>query len=318
MKYWRTEFELFFEALRESFIATLPFVVLTSVATLLFQLVKVLGLWAGIDNLDAGAALVKALHGIFPAVILISIAWHLAKRYNIDRFSSVILALVSAVTVSTFFSDPRASGVLAGASLRAISVPIVSTLFLRWMMSLHVAEPKLKGRQLVAAEVAAAIRRIWPFASVFVLTALLFLVAKPPLQAAGTGLHDFQGGFSDSAFLAVRMVGMHLLGFLGIHGGNTFDLVFDTAFLSQPMFAHLSYKAFFDLFVVYGGTGAGLSLLIALVIGSKDRHGRRVAKLAAPFVLFNIAVIEICGWQHFASTSCFPPIGRRRALQFHN
>ena len=90
-----------------------------------------------------------------------------------------------------------------------------------------------------------------------------------------------------------------VLWFFGIHGGNVLDGVSESLFMpgvqiNQEMLAsgleptEIFTKTFFETFVVMGGCGATMCLVIAVVLFSRQRMTRRLGKLAAAPMLFNI------------------------------
>jgi len=87
-----------------------------------------------------------------------------------------------------------------------------------------------------------------------------------------------------------------LFWFFGIHGSHLLDLLSSDNYLYDSfIIKNLSYKELYDLFIVFGGSGSGLSLIISIFIAGKDKHSRTIAKLALPFVTFNVNEILIFG-----------------------
>ena len=81
----------------------------------------------------------------------------------------------------------------------------------------------------------------------------------------------------------------------GIHGGNAMDATAQTVFGPAASVTRVFSKSFFDNFAVMGGSGASLSLLIALLIASRSRRNRRLARASAPMVFFNINELLVFG-----------------------
>lgn len=97
-----------------------------------------------------------------------------------------------------------------------------------------------------------------------------------------------------------------LLWFFGIHGSDVLDGVVDMQFVPKLEMNQLAVQAgnapteiltkqFFDCFILMGGCGATLSLLIAIYIFSKRRGNKRLAKAATIPLLFNINEIIVFG-----------------------
>lgn len=94
--------------------------------------------------------------------------------------------------------------------------------------------------------------------------------------------------------------------FFGIHGSDVLESV--TAHLFEPAMelnvamaaagsapTVIYTKTFFDVFVLTGGCGAALALLAALLLFSRRRSSRSLAKLAALPMLFNINELMVFG-----------------------
>ncbi|WP_018912842.1 EAL domain-containing protein [Thiomonas sp. FB-6] len=89
-----------------------------------------------------------------------------------------------------------------------------------------------------------------------------------------------------------------LLWFVGLHGSMAMD-----AYASRDLFAPdgaayaaaMAWRPMFNGFVMLGGSGATLGLLLAIAIGSRDRAQRGIAKLALLPSLFNINDILLYG-----------------------
>ncbi len=99
----------------------------------------------------------------------------------------------------------------------------------------------------------------------------------------------------------------HIMWFFGIHGANVLNVVdkslFDAAVLrNQELIAlgqaptEIYTKAFFDVFVLMGGCGTALCLVLSLfILGRKRKRNRNMAKMALLPTLFNINEIVIFG-----------------------
>ncbi len=97
-----------------------------------------------------------------------------------------------------------------------------------------------------------------------------------------------------------------LLWFFGIHGSNVLEAVTENLFTPATEMnmaavvagqapTEILTKTFFDVFVLIGGCGSALCLLLAIVLFSRRLSDRRLSKLAAAPMLFNINEIMIFG-----------------------
>lgn len=85
----------------------------------------------------------------------------------------------------------------------------------------------------------------------------------------------------------------HGLWFFGIHGHNMLDVVIKHNFTDVT--AGIFSKTMQDVFVLLGGTGAMLCLIIAILLFARKKGVRNLAVMAAPSVLFNISEIALFG-----------------------
>ncbi|MDR0751165.1 MAG: EAL domain-containing protein [Christensenellaceae bacterium] len=81
--------------------------------------------------------------------------------------------------------------------------------------------------------------------------------------------------------------------FFGLHGGNAFDSIILDMFPDKA--GQIITKTIFDNFVLIGGCGASLGLIIAIIIFSKNKGSRYVAKGATVPMIFNINETLIFG-----------------------
>lgn len=86
---------------------------------------------------------------------------------------------------------------------------------------------------------------------------------------------------------------VNALWLLGIHGGNALDSVAQTAFSLDD--GGVISKSFLDNFVMIGGSGATVCLLLALLIASRDTQNRRLSHMSMPMVLFNVNELLVFG-----------------------
>lgn len=147
-------------------------------------------------------------------------------------------------------------------------------------------------------EFSAAIKAIFPMigtVSAFVVVTLLvnllgfvnlqeLIVAGLtfPFRSLGTGL--------DSALLIVFL--QTFLWFFGIHGSNVFESTNDLIFVGAT--EGIS-KSFLDTFVLMGGCGSSICLLVALLLFSRSKRNKITSRSAAVPMLFGINEILVFG-----------------------
>lgn len=103
-------------------------------------------------------------------------------------------------------------------------------------------------------------------------------------------LQPLQNGLG-SGLLVIFLT--HGLWFFGIHGHNMLAQVIKQNFLDVS--AGIYSKTMQDVFVLMGGAGAALCLVVAIFVAAKKKGVRNLAAMAAPSVLFNISEIILFG-----------------------
>ena len=121
----------------------------------------------------------------------------------------------------------------------------------------------------------------------------------PFLALFGLVGHSLAGGL-----LFILLV--HLFWIFGIHGSNVLEPVAQGVFapaltLNQQLAAHhlpatqVFTKTFFDVFVLMGGCGATLCLVLAIFLGARHKNLRRHAAFSFVPVLFNVNELIVYG-----------------------
>jgi len=85
-----------------------------------------------------------------------------------------------------------------------------------------------------------------------------------------------------------------LLWFLGIHGANLFNPVLGSALFGDQTGGIIN-KTFIDVFIFPGGSGAAISLLIAVLLFAKEKNAVKLSKISILPTLFNINELIIYG-----------------------
>lgn len=154
---------------------------------------------------------------------------------------------------------------------------------------------------------------IVPMSIVILIFAVLNMIICQGFQV--TGFHMLFTGALNRIFKNMgRSLGtamlfellLNLLWFFGIHGNDVLESASQSIFvpaldinaelISQGLQATEIYsKTFFDVFVLLGGCGSTLCLLIAVFLFGKRKSNRTLSKFAAVPMLFNINEIMIFG-----------------------
>lgn len=309
------------QAVRRAFLLTLPLVLSGAVALLVLNL-PIPGYQAAMDarwgpdwRVAVQSAWQASLGLLSVAVVFATshaLAVIVAARQRIDT-NPVAVALVA---LCCYFIL-----VLPGKGLLASELAVPRGVFLSVLVGVATTEiflclrrvPGLDLSMLAEAdsELPAVLKSILPG---MLTIGLFFLIQHaliaPHARSADAVTDQVLGwlfGLSDNALLRTILfvVLAHLLWFVGIHGNNALELFYrDYLVPASEANIHalqagqappeIITNAFVDTFVLLGGSGATIGLLIPLLAITRGSR-RRLAWLAAPPALFNINEILIFG-----------------------
>lgn len=142
---------------------------------------------------------------------------------------------------------------------------------------------------------AGAIQTILPLALTVGLIALLnqllvffFGVYSLHELASGTACRIFENlkpGFLSGLLYTVLL---HVLWFFGFHGSHILEPVAQTTFAFDPASTEIFSKSFFDTYVVMGGCGTTICVLLVLLLFFHKNQLHNLAKAASFTVVFNL------------------------------
>lgn len=305
---WQSFEKTFLIAVRESFIALLPILFINSFLALVLALVELwTPIWIGSEWYVWVGAFIHHLLNIFPLFALLSLSFHFAKYLNL---SGVVLASVSIATLlalhiespnltnfalfTAMFSDPR-----------VMLIPVISAYILKGLVSIE--RLNLLRSVSLSAYLRTHLNLFLPLLISFFLVTLAIFVSSDLLEAF---LSPYLSEISETSLvfqLFIRVVVTHILWCFGVHGDIAYLMLIGVDNGLVELVPNLGVAKFMDLFVLFGGSGATLSLVIAILIGSKDHNSLNVAKLSIPFAMFNINEILIYGLPIIFNPKLIPP-----------
>lgn len=288
-------------ALREAFIALVPFFILTSISTLILALLIQFQFFDDISPIKFG---VKLLHSSIPIMVLVSFSHQLGKLKGIDSIVCIALSLSLLITLQPFDSINLFG---SDSSFLSLLIPIFSIYFLRIIVhSNWVLSPKYPALD----DNLRMIYRYTPaFTISYILLLCLFVVIKMGFVALYAYLANLLGGFEHHVewMLLVRTLVSHLITFLGVHGSFLFDITVNPSYLNSLLADHFTAKNLIDTFVIFGGVGSCLGLAISILLYAKDQHAIKISKISMPFLLFNITEILLYGLPIVLNKKLFTP-----------
>ena len=284
----KSAFNTILMAYTEAFISVVPYVLLMASIILLSNILPMLPIDIPLLNAESIGFTRTVLAEFFFFVLLIAVAYQLARRYAISQTAVIFQSI--AIYISTEVLSHSQSGLDAVLSANSpFLVLLIPFLVVKAVSDLTPAETGYQEGDL---------RRVYSgvYSGIinFVLIVGLLLMLEI-LLALITASDVLRFDLPLEAALVLRTLFISLLSWFGLHGTHVYDVIFGTDLYLEYLLPGLNFKQFYDIFAVYGGVGATLSLIIAILIGSRDQHAQRIARLALPFSLFNINEVLVYG-----------------------
>lgn len=288
-------------ALREAFIALVPYFILTSISTLILEALVQFQIFENVAPVKVGVTFLKST---LPMMVLVSFTYQLAKLKAIDSTASVVLALALLITLQPFDSTVLYS---TNSSFLALLIPIFSTFFLarvansEWLLS-----PKYTALD-------DNLRMIYRYTPAFIISYVvllgIFILIKMGFEQLYDALAYGLKGLEHHIewMLLTRTLVSHLLTFLGVHGTILFDIFVNPTYLESSFAEHFAVKNVIIMFVIFGGVGSCLALAISILLYAKDQHAIKISKIAMPFLVFNITEILLYGLPIVLNKKLFTP-----------
>lgn len=319
-------------AVRDAFILSFPLTMAGSLMVLLnnvflsadgfmFKILQFDKLFPGIVKFQAVfAPVVKGSADIFSILIVFLIARNLAKLMEGDDLLTGLTAISVYFIIYPDYFDNEGVNYLTNQYLGAqgLFVAILVGLLVGELMSRLAKSDKLEIK--MPEQVPSAVARSFKVLIPIIITTIFFSVLNYFVKmAAPGGLHELIYNIiqtpltrmSQSLFsvLILALLSQSLWA-MGIHGPNTIAAIRDTMF-SEAGNANLldyaesgttwgapfpiTYSGLATAFAEYGGSGATLGLIIAILIFSKNKESKSIAKLSLAPGLFNINEMVIFG-----------------------
>ena len=277
-------------AYNEAFISIVPYVILMATTILLSNLLPILNIDSLLITKESLQLARTVLHDFFYFVLMIAVAFQLAKSYAISETIVIFQSIAIFITTEVLVNSHNALETLLSSSslFLVIIIPLVA------VKSIDYFTPVRTTYQDIGTELNTSFTHIYSGIITFVLvTGLMVLLTE--LFKLTLGSEALKFNLSNEVLFIFRTLVNHLLWFIGLHGSHVYNAIFGVDILSEQALPGLNFRHFYEIFVVYGGAGATLSLIIAVFISTEDPHSKRIAKLAFPFAIFNINEVLLYG-----------------------
>jgi lactose/cellobiose-specific phosphotransferase system IIC component len=292
-------------AIRDSFITLLPVTFFGVIAILIkdFPLPVYQAMMAeywGVIWQEQLQLIINATHGLFGVTLCALISVHVAhalKRPGSEEFPHLMVA-ISGLTnfmIIIIGQGPLTLGGLGhGSILIAIGVGIFSAEALRWASRARWLNP-FRMPYDTEAIFYHAIRLTTPFIFIgLAVTVASFALHRlpgipiSPLQSLIEAVQNHGGG--DWWLSSIAVLINQLVWFLGSHGSHILDTYAPSLFSTwgSPYDGVLAWRPMFNAFVLLGGAGATLGLILAIAITVREGPARKVAQFSILPGIFNI------------------------------
>jgi len=266
------------------------------------------------------APVVKGSADIFSILIVFLVARNLAKILNGDDLLTGLTAIsVYFIIYPDYFNNDGVNYITTQyTGAQGLFVAILVGLLVGELMSKLSDSKKLEIK--MPEQVPPAVARSFKVLIPIIITTVFFSIINYFIRlVAPGGIHELVYSLLQTpltkmsqSLLSVLVLATisQLLWFMGIHGPNTIAAVRDTMFAEagNANLLHFSanytawgapypitYSGLSTAFTEYGGSGCTLGLIIALLIFSKNKESRSIAKLSLGPGLFNINEMVIFG-----------------------
>ncbi|MGL5254647.1 MAG: PTS sugar transporter subunit IIC [Brevinema sp.] len=246
-------------------------------------------------------------------IAAIAIAYRLAEGYKVEPLAAGVISLLCFFMLTPY----RMSHELVADGIQGV-MPVMylgsRSLFTALLVSLISCEIYVKSIKAnltikmpegVPPAVAKSFLALIPGAiTLTVFWIIRLVIDHSPFENIHTILQQFVAapltGIGGSLFGAILfMFLVHFFWFFGIHGHLVVGAVLDPIFMVLQDQNRMAFQAgleipniitrfWFDLYVTLGGSGASLSIVIALILFARSRHLKQVGRLSVVPGIFNI------------------------------
>ncbi len=281
-------------SLKEAFLDIVPFYIMSSIGVLL----------TNVFNIDANTnnILIKSfLHitntfsYLFPIFLVIAISYHLANNYHMHRFISIGTSLLIFVNFAWNIENNQLYYKF-NMTVYAFIIPIITTYLYIYLSKIKIFRI-IKEDNIVSNQLKKIVNSLIPIFIIYLILTFLIPFISDFLHAT---LEQFFANTVKDLSIEIKtfiqVIITHIIWwFTGIHGTHIYNIFADISYTQQEIFQNLTSETFIYSFLVFGGAGSTLSLIIAIILKSKNYHSRKISFISLPFAIFNINEILLFG-----------------------
>jgi len=272
--------------IQEAFVAVTPYIILVSSLVLVKTLIIFFHIEVNPNYFKILNDIIEFLNQASSIVVSISIAYFFAVRLQISQAISITLSVATLFSIIYF----QTYSVPSGFSMVSILTPIASTVLLYFYY------PKLTLRLPLNDEnkhIYRLFNYIFVFMAAYFTMLVLYVVLAFFMSGVAINFKYLSQFIPDFGLYIFRDFFVQLSWFIGIHGDHAANAIVGKDILFKEIFPNLTYVEFNRLFVVVGGSGIGLALLISMLIYMRKKSYKYITRISIPFVIFNIDTLLI-------------------------
>ncbi len=273
---------------RDAILAILPFIFLRCIWIVIFNL----NFYFQFISETQANAITQLFQLSFPVLMTTSLAYHLAINFAYERIHATFLSLILFFVFSGFVYQD-ADGIHLSDNfvfLHAVLIPAFVSGFYLLVKKYYNFSFDSKGR--LPAKLTQSIDATLPYLLIFLAAMFLNqLIINLSIAPLAVWISEFSVVAQSYFYVFI----CHLLWLIGIHGSSAFQSLFDTSFAFEIYTSDIPYITFLSLFSSFGGAGCTWSLIISILLFSKNPHAKTIAKMSIPFALVNINEILLFG-----------------------
>ncbi|WP_028863393.1 PTS sugar transporter subunit IIC [Psychromonas aquimarina] len=249
--------------------------------------------------------------GLMGLITAVSVGYNLAKAFRLDALMIAVLSLICFLFLLPFSIELEQGGGIKGLSLEYLGAKGIFVSIFVGLLVTHIVKFAMdyklyiKMPESVPEGVTRSFNAIIPvFLTLAVFIAIKVLVGWFAFDSLHSIIYSalqrpLQNVTDGPAALALIVLFEQLLWMLGIHGGMVVNSVMTpvldslaienySAFLAGGEIPYIVSSSFRSVYLLMGGSGLTLGLIIAVFIVGRSRQLKSLSKMALPANLFNV------------------------------
>lgn len=273
-------------SIRQSFLNLLPYFIMIGLSILSYQLLDIFELRNNIFY-EINKKILNLYSFSTPLIISTSISYFLAKNFDLNRSLIPVVNFLIFIIFYWEYKDINELNINLNLNFLMIIMPILTVLIYKNISKYFNKKIKLEN---INSELKEVLISIIPFLITFVLSLFfIIIIMKVTFYFSNLNLFYFLSNLPIELLSLLNIIISGLIWWTtGIHGTNLVIVFFGEDYLKQTLIGNIDANIFINNFVIYGGDGSTLALILAIIFFIKDKFIRKIAFIALPFSIFNI------------------------------